>query len=49
MEFRWSLTRNSGRSSVVAEDDLSLKLPCPLWARQFSAVRTVVHLRSFHR
>ena len=36
MEFRWSLTRNSGESSAVAEDDLSLKSPRLLRARQFS-------------
>ena len=41
------MTRNSGKSSAVAEDDLSLKLPCPLWARRFSTVGTAVHSRLF--
>ena len=36
MGFRWCSTRSSGESSAAAEHNLSLKSPCPLWARQFS-------------
>ena len=42
------LTRNSGESHVVAEHAPNLKPPRSLWARRFSAARTVDSLHSLH-
>ena len=46
--FVSSALRNSGESHVVAEHAPNLNPPRSLWARRFSAARTVDSLHSLH-